>query len=381
MDSYVPTIPTDSVPIPFGDLVYSAVENTVNPHPISITSPLQLHDFPETPQGAVAFQALTRVEELLSHGFRNPNDTTPSRALWLGVTSQLSVAIHNSIRHTHDPDSLPHHFASFSPSEVSDFQTLASSISALYSFFTNRQNDDSVPGSHKICLRCLEECKIPITESEWESVLLSCSQNIKAAHHTVINTKLWQLTEEMEAWVSNTRDHIKDAFINSVVNNDIPNFHNEHAHDARLVEWVSCTKAAVRQTALAYITNETILETIDPWASEALEGAKAHALVENDTFLLNFTCDQRALAKAKAISDANEFYNTTLTSLKAEALEHAEREVASFKSDLKIQAEERKEALCLDSIKQIKEPSSSSSISHTNRTKQRVDPTARPMCS
>ena len=220
---------------------------------------------------------------------------------------------------------------------------------------------------------------MPITETEWESVLLSCGQNIKAAHRTIINTKLCELTEEMEAWVSNTCDHIKDAFINSVVNDDIPNFHNEHAHDAHLVEWASRMKAAVRQTALAYITNETILETIDPWASKALKGTKAHALFENNTFLLNYTRDQRALAEAKAISDANDYYNTTLASLKAEALEHAERKVTSFKSDLKIQAEERKEALRLDSIKQIKEPSSSSSlIVRTNRTKQCVDPTTHP---
>jgi len=379
MDSYVPTIPEETVPIPYGEMVFSAIEDTTNPYPINISNPLQLFDFPKTTQGAVAFQALTRVKELLSHGFHNPSDTTPSCGLWLSITSQLAVAIHNSVRHTHDPDTLPYHFASFSPSENSDFQTLTSTISALNSFFTNCLSDDSAPSSHELCLRCLKECKVPITKAEWESVLLSCGQNIKAAHHTIINTKLCQLTEEMETWVDTTRAHIKDAFINSVVNDDIPNFHNEHANDARLVEWVSCTKAAVRQTVLAFITHETILETINPWASEALEGAKVHALAENEAFLLNYTCDQCALAEAKAISDANDYYTTTLTTLKAEAVEHAERKVATFKLDLKIKAEERKEALRLDSIKRIKEPvSSSTSISRTNCTKQHVDPTAHP---
>ena len=379
MDSYVPAIPEETVPIPYGEMIFSTIEDTTNPHPINISNPLQLSDFPKTTQGAVAFQALTRVEELLSHGFRNPSDTTPSRGLWLGITSQLAVAIHNSVRCTHNPDTLPHHFASLSPSENFDFQTLASTISALGSFFTNRLNDDSAPGSHELCLHCLEECKVPITETEWESVLLLWGQNIKAAHRTIINTKLRQLTEEMETWVDTTRTHIKDALINSVVNDDIPNFHNEHANNAHLVEWVSRTKATVCQTALAFITHETVLETIDPWASEALEGAKVHALAENEAFLLNYTHNQRALAKAKAISNANDYYTTTLATLKAKAVEHAEREVATFKSDLKIKAEECKEALRLDSIKRIKEPvSSSTSVSHTNRTKQRVNPTAHP---
>jgi len=378
MDSYIPNVAETPVPIPYGELSYSAIEDTPNPHPITITNPLQPFDFPETPQGAVAFQALTRVQEFLSHGFRNPDDTTPACALWLGVTSQLLVAIHNSIRRTHDDDSQPHFFSSLSSLEDVDFQLLASTSSALQAFFTNRQNDDSAPGSHEICLRCLEECKVPISEAEWESVLLSCGQNIKAAHRTIINTKLREITEEMDTWVNNARAHIKDAFINSVVNDDIPNFHNEHANDARLVEWATRMKAAVRQTALAYITHETITDIIDPWASEALDGAKTLALEENKAFLLNFTRDQRAAAEASAISDANDFYNTTLASLKAEALERAEREVASYKSDLKIQSEERKEALRLDSIKRIKEPISSSSVTRTNRTKQRVDPTARP---
>jgi len=379
MDSYIPNVPEIPVPIPFGELTYSAIEDTTNPHPITITNPLQCHEFPDTPQGAVTFQALTRVQEFLSHGFRNPDDTTPSRALWLGVASQLFAAIHNSIRRTHADDAQPHFFSSFSPLEDVDFQLLASTSSALQTFFTNRQNDNTEPGTHEICLRCLEECKVPISETEWESVLLSCGQNIKAAHRTIINTKLRELTQEMNTWVDNARAHIKDAFINSIVNDDIPNFHNEHASDARLVEWATRMKAAVRQTALAYITNKTITDIVDPWASEALDGAKVHALEENKAFLLNFTRDQRAAAEASAISDANDFYNTTLTSLKAEALECAEREVASYKSDLKIQAEERKEALRLDSIKWIKEPpSSNSSVTRTNHTKQRADPTARP---
>jgi len=382
MDSYIPNISEAPVPIPYGELTFSAVEDHTNPHPITVTEPLQLHDFPETPQGAVVFQALSRVEEFLSHGCHNPDNTTPTCSLWLGFTTQLLAAIHNSICCTHVPDSHPHHFSSFSPSENTNFQLFASTISTLSTFLTNRQDDDSEPASHELCLRCLKECKVPVTKAEWEAVLLSCSQNIKAAHHTIINSKLHQLSEEMDSWVSNTQAHIKDAFINSVVNDDLPNFHDEHVTDARLVEWAARMKAAVRHTALAYITHEAIIDIVDLWVAKALEGAKALALAKNNTFLLNYSQDQRTLAEAKAISDANNFYTTTLAALKAEAVEHAERKVAIFKLDLKIKAEECKEALHLDSIKWIKEPSSSStSVTCTNHTKQCADPTARPTCS
>ena len=380
MDAYVPNVAEAPVPIPFGDLTFSAIESTTNPHPITITNPVLMHEFPETPQGVISFQALTRIEEWLSHGFADHSDDAPPRALWLGITAQLLVAIHNSICRTHHPKTFPNIFApsTLSPLENSDFQTLASTLSSLSSFIANCVDDPEEPAQYEICLRCLEECRIPISEDNLGTILLSCGQNIKAAHCTVINDKLRQLTDEMDTWVSTCRAAIKDAFINSVVNDTLPLFHEEHTNNPCLLEWASHMKTAIRQTALAYITNSAISEVIDPWAAEALEGAKAHALYENETFLTNYMRDQHALAEAKAISNANDFYTTTLSALKVEATERAEREVALFKLDLKIKAEECKEALHLDSIKFIK-PSSTSSVNRTNCTKQCADPTARPL--
>ena len=381
MDDYIPNVAEAPIPIPFGELTFSAIESTTNPHPITVSNPVQIHKFPEIPQGAITFQALTCLEEWFSHGFTNNSDTSPPCSLWLGVISQILITIHNSIRRSHNTESHPHLFTSFSSLEDSDFQTLASSLSSLSTFITNRAEDPKAPGSFEICLHCLKECHIPITENELGSILLSCGQNIKAAHHTIINDKLCQLSDKMDTWVSTCHDAIKDAFINSVVNDTLPHFHDDHANEPRLLEWASHMKAAIQQTALSFITHQTITEVIDPWASEALEGAKAHTLHENNIHLTNYTRDQHALAEAKAISDANEFYFTTLTSLKAEALEHAECEVAEFKSDLKIKTKERKEAIRLDLVKCLpKEPSSpSKSASCTNQPKHRVNPTTQPL--
>ena len=247
MDTYVPNVAEAPVPIPFSDLTFSAIESTTNPHPITISNPIPIHDFPESHQGAIHFQALARMEEWLSHGFNDHNEETPPRSLWLGVATQLVVTIHNSIRRTHNPTSFPNIFepSSLSPAENDNLQLFASTISSLSSFFTNHLDDPSDPATYEICLRCLEECRVPVTEEHLGSILLSCGQNIKAAHHTVINDKLRQLTEEMEEWVNSRRASIKDAFINSVVNDALPLFHKEHTNDPRLVKWASHMKAAV----------------------------------------------------------------------------------------------------------------------------------------
>jgi len=90
MDSYIPNVAEAPVPIPYGELTYSAIEDTPNPHPITVTNPLQIHEFPETPQGAVTFQALTRVQEFLSHGFAT--QTTPPLPVPFGSASPLNFS-------------------------------------------------------------------------------------------------------------------------------------------------------------------------------------------------------------------------------------------------------------------------------------------------
>ena len=378
MDSYVPNITEPPVPIPFGGLPISIAESLSTPHNISISNPLQLSDFPDTAQGAVTFQAFTRTQEYLSHGFHIDRPDMPRRDTWIALVSQILFSIHNSIHQTHGDNPFPNSFSNLSEVELKDFNLLTAALSSLDTFFNNRADDDSGPANYEICLRCLEECKIPIDKAAYESVLLSCSQNIHAAHRTIINDQLRTLTNEMNEWVSTRRDAIKSTLVDAVTTDTLASFLEDHDTDPRIVTWATNMKTRIQQTAIAFTTQTAIDAVIEPWASEALEGARARALAENRAFLTEYTHDQRALAEARAISDANDFYNSTLASLKAEAHEHAERDVAEYKSELKIKAEEWKELNRLDAIKRLPKDSSSKSITRTNRTKPRVDPTARP---
>ena len=390
MESFTPDLPEPPVPIPFGQLIVAVAESIQTPHPISIPNPVLLSDFPDTPQGAVAYTALQRVQEILSHGFyTSSNLSAPHRELWLSTVSQILVHIHNSIRRTHVADPLPNAFANLSPEETDSFKLLVKTTSSLSSFFDNRFDnliksmdpDDATVDSWEICLRCLEECQYPIDKAGYESVLMSCQQNIHAAHRTIINQKLRDLTNEMDAWVDARRTQITDAFLEAVTSEDFSSLYDAVDRDPRLVGWANRTIANFTDISKRYMADEVMDNTVEPIIIERLDAARAKAITSAAEHLTNLTRDERKKAEESAIADANAFYTSTLATLKAEALEKAEREVAEYKSTLKVAAEERKSALL--TTYQSRTPSipvSSSSIAaRASKRKARLEHAGNPV--
>ena len=379
MDAYVPNVASPPVPIPHGELPISTAESLTIDHPITIANPLLLSELPDTTQGAVTHQAFIRLQEFLSHGFSSNDPDMPRCDVWIAMTSQLCTAIHNSLRRSAGDNPLPNLFTQMNDFETPDFKLLTTTLSSLSTFFSNRSDlGHANVDDDDICLCCLEECKYPVTEAAYETVMMSCSQNIHAAHRTIINKKLRDLTTELEEWVTTRRDSIKSQLIDAVVNDTLPDFHTDFADEPRLVTWASQMKTNIFRSAQAYTVQAAIDTVIDPWASEALQAALARANADNDTFFINQTHNQRALTEAKAIEDANAYYTSTLSNLKAEHDERVAREIAEYKSSLKIQTEACKKALRLEFVKRLLKDSSPSPVIRTNRPKQRVDPTARP---
>jgi len=385
METFIPNAPVPLVPIPFGQLTVALAESLKPSHPITITNPILLSDFPDTPQGAVAYTALQRVSEILSHGFLTPSntpldDSAPHRELWLSTVSQILVHIYNSIRRTHNANPLPNAFKDLSTDELESFKLLSTTVSSLSSFFDNRFKtlitDPDKPDTEawEICLRCLEECQYPITKADYETVLMSCAQNIHAAHRTIINDKLCSLTHEMDEWVDVRCTQIQLAFIDAVISDDLSSLHDATDRDPRLAAWSTATLASFTDTAKRFMAQEAVATTAEPLLIEALQAAKVRVDTEGEAYLSNYICDERTKAEAAAKCDALLFYNDTLRALKAEATERSEREIAEFKSTLKVKNEELKAVLLDDFDKRAPKPSlTSSSVARSSRHKTCVD--------
>ena len=385
MESFSLNTPEPPVPIPFSQLTVAVAESITTPHPIAIMNPVLLSDFPDTPQGVVAYTALQRVNEFLTHGFYTPNNlSAPHRELWLHTVSQILVHIHNSVRRTHVANPLPNAFSNMSSDETEAFSLLVKTLSSLSTFFNNcfenlvKPMDDTDPSvdSWEICLRCLEECQYPITKAHYESVLMACSQNIHAAHRTIINDKLRSLTVEMDEWVDARRTQIQSAFIDAVTSEDFSFLFNATDHNPRLDAWVNSTVTNFTDYAKKLLINDIIATKAQPILIERITAAKVKAEREAEEYLATFIHDERAKAEATAIQDASKFYDNTLSSLKAEALEKAEREVAEYKSNLKVASKERKAALLTDFERRapkLSTPSIPSSSSHSAKRKARLE--------
>ena len=383
METYVPNVAKPPVVVPYGQLIASVAKSIITGHPINITNPITLTDFPDTPQGAVAFTALQRVQEFLSHGFlTDSNLSGPHRELWLATVSQILVYIHNSIRRTHSATPLPDAFSDLSSSETSHFNLLFTAISSLSRFFTNRNNNlDPVDGEREtlewdICLRCLEETQHPCSETHYDSVLKSCSSNVQAAHRTIINQKLQELSSELEDWISARRESIKAGFLDAVISDNFSFFHE--ADNPKLLQWAQTTADSFRNSAKRFIARDLTAEITDPFFIELLTARKVKVDTDLDKYLNSYIQSEWSKAETTAISDTNIFYNETLSNLKAEALERAEREVAEYKSNLKVAAEERKLVLLLDFEKYAPKPSSSSKSAAWKARHERADPLASP---
>lgn len=244
MEDYVPNVREPDVPLPRGTIAAS-VSTTFNPpdHPISISNPLRFDEFPDSFQGTAVHAAISRVSEFLSHGFLTPtNPLAPNRGLWLRTVSELVVYIHNSLRRTHVADSLPAALNNLSYEESEALNLLSSTLSSLSSFTTSYKAN---PEQWNICLRCLEECNVSIDDAPIHSVLMSADQNIRAAHSTIINKAIRDLTSEMEVWSDGRRAAVKDRLIDAILTDDATSL--IPTDDPRLDAWVTDRRANLRR--------------------------------------------------------------------------------------------------------------------------------------
>jgi len=392
MSAYLPPDPSPLVIV--GTLPTTLVQ-TEPLHPISAIDSPRAADFPNDQEGRNAFGAFNRLCAFLHQGFQSCDNESPlPRPLWLRIFSTLLVDFHNSIHVTHSAHPFPAAFTDLNPSDTTQINLLNQTLSSFSRFFTNFKVD---PAAWDICLRCLEECHIPIDKADWESVLKSCSQNIWAAHSTIVNNSICALHQEAEAWRLDQSTCLCNDFINFLTNTEEPPF--QISADPRFEAWIKGMHTRLQTQLRSTLTEEAITEVLEPWATTAFDDAKAQHIITLDQRrkkLEHIASEEIAKAKEaarrQATAEATAFFElqldihtkeslTDIKTHKAELREVAEVEISAFKHSLRIEVDECKEkihtGLCPP-------PLSSSSITSqtiacTNKPKKRVDPTARPL--
>ena len=338
---YIPSTADPSVPIPPG-LVHSTLENSIlTTHPI-VADEITTDNFSEDDAGLAQFHAYARIRELLSHGFIS-NDSNINSDDWLILVANLLADIVNSIRKSHSDlpaDEFARIFYDIEDSTLPNVDTIKHAASSLSSFFTTRFAD---PSNTTMCMRCLEECNIPVTHDHLDAILMSCDQNIRAAHSTIINEAIRNMHTNIQQWANERTHQIQNKLIEGVVNGSIDQ--KIFDEDARIQAWINSHVEFIQERLKANISHSapSDYKPLAAWATEAADVAYTRA-TDNATKAAEEAAQKYYdaeytrlidIAKANIAEDLKQ--NITAAELEAET------ELAAFKHRLKIETEQKKD--------------------------------------
>ena len=333
-------------------------------HAITLDRPLSHFDFEDSNEGKCNHAALQRLQSLLRLGIcstPNPNSPLP-RTSWLVIATELVVALHQSIRTSHGNDPSPRIFTNLDPEEIDLLRLLGRTCESLYDFFGDWKSNHK---DWSTCLRCLEQCRRPVDEANYESVAMTCGQSIAAIHTTIVNDTVRTLHNDAAKWSERQLQAIKDALINGIVSESTPDgsnlLINPDTEDKRLANWLKATSNNLRDHARSMILGETVDKYLVPWASERMDAAAGQLLATSSDRVRDLRADAercanddahkfytenlaalKAESHARTVADAYTSYQEDMARLKAEAKDAFDAELAAFKHGLKIETTERK---------------------------------------
>ena len=194
-----------------------------------------------------------------------------------------------------------------------------------------------------MCMRCLEECNIPVTHDHLDAVLMSCDQNIRAAHSTIINETIRDMHTNIQQWADNRTYQIQNKLIEGVVNGSIDQ--KIFDKDAHIQAWINSHVEFIQERLKANISHSATSEyqPLATWAIEAADVAYARA-TENATKLAEEAAQKYYNAEYARLIDIAKANIAEDLKQNITAAEHeAETELAAFKHRLKIETEQKKD--------------------------------------
>ena len=96
----------------------------------------------------------------------------------------------NGIRLTMNAEPLSS-FLSLSQAEQTHLDNLVMATTSLNNFFTDRRDN---PEDWIQCSRCMEDCRLPVSEKNWKEIPMTCGKDLNAAQNTILLNPLCNKT-------------------------------------------------------------------------------------------------------------------------------------------------------------------------------------------
>ena len=127
---------------------------------------------------------------------------TQTRTNWIHLVASLFTNMQNSvcISLRHDP---MESFRDLTPSEQSSLDSINLATESFRELFTKYQ---SQPNDWSLSYRCMSECHLPCSLSDWEAHVMTCRHILQAAHNTIVNEGIRRTHDKLEAWFAGEQD-------------------------------------------------------------------------------------------------------------------------------------------------------------------------------
>jgi hypothetical protein len=153
--------------------------------PFALENPLTPESFAINGDLSSPFDAIQKVQDILSDGF-HPGLATLTRDQWTRTATLLVVAVIDGLRTSCPDNRSPIPFADLNPDETNSVNVLGKAIGALERYFTDPLAEH--PTEWQQCMRCLKTNHVEITPEHWQAQVLTCGQNTEAAMTSILNT-------------------------------------------------------------------------------------------------------------------------------------------------------------------------------------------------
>jgi len=137
--------------------------------------------------------------------------------MWLLAGTNLLIALHRGIHHSHGTDPSPRVFGQLNRDEQHLINLFWETTSSLTDFFTDFQ---SSPDTWELCLHCLEQCHIDLSKADWELVLKSCDQDIRTAQCSIAAATISSFSEQSDRWVMGQLEAMQETFIRFLISDN-----------------------------------------------------------------------------------------------------------------------------------------------------------------
>ena len=179
------------------------------------------------------------------------------------MVANLLCSIKDSIAiTTRSAESPSYAFDNVSQEETQLITSIESITFALNNYFSPAETNSD---DWDQCMSCLSRFHVSVTEMNWNAIVGAASGDIRAAHTTMINAQIRELSSELDSWAAGKRAYLQDLLVSAITTDTSPSIPEDELH---IKAWLTATCEEAWARARAMLIHDELSQILPIWADE-----------------------------------------------------------------------------------------------------------------